>query len=1042
MSSFLNNILARSPLSASFPQSDSPSPSSKPLMDDEYAKKLTSAMPESEKCELRVEGMTCGACVEAIEGMLRDQKGIHSVKVALLAERAVIEYDPLHWTVVKLVNEISDIGFDATLIPPARADTVQLKIYGMTCAACTNSIETGLSALPGITGVAVSLATETCVVNFDRAIITPREMVGHIEDMGFDAILSDQQDATQLQSLTRMKEVLEWRSRFIWSLAFAVPVFFLHMIGPRIPGVRDVLAYRLFSAIYLGDVLAFIITTPSQFWIGARFYRNAYKSLKHGSATMDVLIVLGTSAAYFYSVFSMLAAMFNTTPDYRPHLFFETSTMLFMFVSLGRYLENKAKGRTSAALTDLMSLAPSMATIYTDAPACTQEKRIPTELVEVGDTVKLVPGDKIPADGNVIRGSSSVDESAITGEALPVTKLVGDSVIGGTVNGLGTFDMVVTRAGKDTALSQIVRLVEEAQTSKAPIQAFADKVAGHFVPTVISLSALTLLAWLLLSYFVDDDHLPKMFHMHGTSKLAVCLQMCISVIVVACPCALGLATPTAIMVGTGIGAKNGILIKGGRALEASKSIKHVLVDKTGTVTVGKLTVVGMHWVPAPGLISNTELYAGDTDLEGFCADGVTSRKQIIAMVSATEARSEHPLAKAIATYGKELLGTSGPQADVQGFESVTGQGVRAKITCQGKSATLLVGSAAFVTMSGEGSLLDANRDYAHQYIPSSLLAYEEQETSVGRTIIFVSLVPNSGKAVHPQPLLAVSLADAPKPSSRHAIMALEKMGIEVGMLTGDGKSTAIAIAKQVGIRPENVTAGMSPKGKASIVTEMMERYGGGIAMVGDGINDSPALVAATVGIALSSGTSVAIEAADIVLMRSDLLDVVAALHLSRKIFSVIRRNLIWACIYNVLGIPLAMGFFLPFGLYMHPMLAGAAMAFSSVSVVCSSLTLKWWTRPMDSVMPEERLARFGSRGGVALAATPTAGLATADSGAGWTGMFMDSAASVLDTARVRAFGNLFSAGVRQPEAYGYSQLPVEMEQTRNQGQTGLDRSPV
>ncbi|PPQ68396.1 hypothetical protein CVT26_006068 [Gymnopilus dilepis] len=1022
MASLINDLAswARSPISSSFASSSATylpaSSSSEKIMDEKEP-------PRSEKCELRVEGMTCGSCVEAIEGALRDQEGIHSIKVALLAERAAIEYDPSLWNVDKL--EISDVGFDASFIPPTRADVVQLKIYGMTCSSCTNTIETGLSAVPGITSVAVNLASETCTVHFDRSVVTPREMVGHIEDMGFDAILSDQNDATQLQSLTRMKEVLEWKSRFLWSLAFALPVFFLHMIGPKIAGVREFLCLRLFNAIYLGDVLSFFFTTPAQFWIGGRFYKNAFKSLKHGSATMDVLVVLGTSAAYFYSVFVMIAAMFNTMPDYRPHLFFETSTMLFMFISLGRYLENKAKGKTSAALTDLMALAPSMATIYTDAPACTKEKKIATELVEVGDIVKIVPGDKIPADGTVVKGSSSVDESALTGEALPVNKAVGDTVIGGTVNGLGTFDMIVTRAGKDTALSQVVRLVEEAQTSKAPIQAFADKVAGKFVPTVISLAGLTFLAWILLSSFMDDSHLPAMFHAHGTSKLAVCVQMCISVIVVACPCALGLATPTAIMVGTGMGAKNGILIKGGRALEASKSIKRIVFDKTGTVTVGKLTVMGMHWVPAPGLMSNTELYAGDTGLDGLCADGATSRKEIVAMVSATEARSEHPLAKAIATYGKELLGTSGPEASVEDFESFTGQGVKAKIRCQGKTHIVFIGSASFVTSGGLSSSLLDNKS-TPQYIPSSLTAYETQETSIGRTVIFVSLLPTSasGKSsADPKPILAVSLADAPKPSSKQAVQALERMGIEVSMMTGDSKATAVAVAKQVGIRPENVWAGMSPKGKAALVTELMEKHGGGVAMVGDGINDSPALVAATVGIALSSGTSVAIEAADIVLMRSDLLDVVAALHLSRSIFSVIRRNLIWACIYNVLGIPLAMGFFLPFGLYMHPMLAGAAMAFSSVSVVCSSLTLKWWTRPADSVMPEERAALARGQG-IALAATPN----VPDSGAGWTGMFLDSAASVLDSARVRAFGGLFSAGARRSNEYGYSQLPVEMDQ--------------
>ena len=739
---------------------------------------------------------------------------------------------PLSYLGLSCIQEISDIGFDAAPIPPIREDLVQLRIYGMTCSSCTGTVEAGLSTMPGVISVSVSLAAETCAVNFDRTLIGPREMVERIEEMGFDAMLSDQQDATQLQSLTRMKEVFEWKSRFLWSLTFAIPVFFINMVGPKIPGIKELLSFHIFNGIYLGDVLSFLITTPSQFWVGAKFYYSSYKSLKHGSATMDVLVILGTSAAYFFSLFSMIAAMFNTNPGFRPFLFFETSTMLLMFVSLGRFLENKAKGRTSAALTDLMSLAPSMATIYTDAPACTQEKKIPTELVQVGDTVKLVPGSKVPADGTVVKGSSVVDESAITGEALAVTKLVGDSVIGGTVNGLGTFDMVVTRAGKDTALSQIVRLVEEAQTSKAPIQAFVDKVAGRFVPTVVSLAALTFVAWLLLSWFIDDDRLPKMFHNHGTSKFAVCLQMCISVIVVACPCALGLATPTAIMVGTGMGAKNGILIKGGKALEASKSIKRVVMDKTGTVTVGKLDVVGMHWASVPdagGLKVNDELYGGDTGLDGVCADGITEKREVVAIVSAAEAKSEHPLAKAIASYGKELLGSNGPQAQVEEFESVTGQGVKAMILCAGRKHTILIGNARFVTQKkDEASLLDINAE-AHRSIPSSLLAYEAQETNFGRTIIFVSFL--TPRSINPQVLLAVSLSDQPKPSSRYAVLALENMGIEVNMMTGDGKAAAIAIAKQVGIRPEGVWANMSPMGKAAMVTELMQKDGGGVAMV-------------------------------------------------------------------------------------------------------------------------------------------------------------------------------------------------------------------
>ncbi|KAF7370595.1 Copper P-type ATPase [Mycena sanguinolenta] len=968
MSKLLSELWASTPLSSTFRSKGVELP-----IDSESSALMDKSEILSEKCDLRIEGMTCGSCVEAIEGMLREQPGIHSVKVALLAERGVVEFDPKTWNAEKIISEISDIGFDATLIPVVRTDTVTLRIYGMTCGSCTSTVESGLSAVPGINSVAVSLATNTATIQFDRGLIGPREMVERIEDMGFDAMLADAGDATQIASLTRTKEVLLWRSRLIWSATFAIPVFFLGMVGPHVPGVREILGANLFNGIYLGDVLILLLTTPAQFWVGANFYRSAWKSLKHRAATMDVLVMLGTSAAYFYSLISMIFALFNTTPDYRPALFFDTSTMLLMFISMGRFLENKAKGKTSAALTDLMALAPSMATIYTDAPACTQEKKIATELVEVGDTLKLVPGDKIPADGTVVKGTSSVDESAITGEPVPVLKQIGDTVIGGTLNGRGTFDMVVTRAGKDTALSQIVKLVEDAQTSKAPIQAFADKVAGYFVPSVIS---------------PGRDNVHSMFLAHGTSKLAVCVQMCISVVVVACPCALGLSTPTAIMVGTGMGAKNGILIKGGRALEASKSIRRVVVDKTGTITVGKMSVAGVHWVPGA---QSSQQYTGDAGLNGLCADDSTSRMAIIAMVAAAEAKSEHPLAMAVATYGKDILREASlPDTTVESFESVTGSGVRAVLTHGGSKHTLLIGNARFITQSEDG------------YIPSTLSTYETQETTLGRTIIYVSLLKLSSS--RPMPILAVSLSDAPKPSSKYAVRALQKMGIEVNMMTGDGKATGLAIAKQVGIPPEGVWAGMSPKGKATMVSELMEKYGEGVAMVGDGINDSPALVAATVGIALASGTSVAIEAADIVLMRGDLLDVVAALHLSRSIFAVIKRNLVWACIYNVLGIPLAMGLFLPFGVYMHPMLAGAAMAFSSVSVVTSSLTLKWWRRPADSVMPDS----------------------DAETG-GWAEMLFDSARTTV--------GDVWSSvsSIVRPKreaGYGYSQLPVEMSAAR------------
>ncbi|KAG8727605.1 hypothetical protein FRC11_012827, partial [Ceratobasidium sp. 423] len=400
-----------------------------------------------------------------------------------------------------------------------------------------------------------------------------------------------------------------------------------------------------------------------------------------------------------------------------------------------------------------MALAPSMATIYTD-PDCTIEKKIATELVQMGDTVKIVPGDKIPADGTLVRGSSTVDESAVTGEPVPALKQVGDSVIGGTVNDLGTFDMLVTRAGKDTALAQIVKLVEEAQTSKAPIQAFADKVARYFVPTVISPAVVTFLAWLVISHLIAPESLPKLFTAPGETKLAVCLKLCISVVVVACPCALGLITPTAIMVGTGVGAKNGILIKGGRALEASKDVKIVVLDKTGTVTEGKLTLVDVCWA----------------------ADGQTSKRDVLSMVSLAEARSEHPLARAIAHYGKQTLGPH-PEPTMESFESVTGQGVKARLTLPANvGRTVYVGSAGFISSTG---------------LPSKLQRFTDEESSKGRTVVFASVAQ--------VPVLAVSLSDVPKPTSAPAIKALHKMGIKVCLMTGDSAPTAHAIAQEVGI---------------------------------------------------------------------------------------------------------------------------------------------------------------------------------------------------------------------------------------------------
>ncbi len=545
----------------------------------------------------------------------------------------------------------------------------------------------------------------------------------------------------------------------------------------------------------------------------------------------DVLVVLGTTAAFTYSVLSMFFAVISGDPDFRPQTFFDTCTMLVTFVSLGRYVENMAKGKTSAALTDLMALAPSSATIYLDpqdmmdgeAPQMEKTRKIPTELVQVGDLVLLVPGEKIPADGEVTSGSSSVDESMITGEALPVLKSQGDSVIGGTVNGLGTINVRVTRAGKDTALAQIVKLVDEAQTSKAPIQAFADRVAGIFVPVVIALSVMTFLVWMTLSHVLSTSSLPDVFEAPGASKLSVCLKLCISVVVVACPCALGLSTPTGVMVGTGVGAKNGILIKGGKALEASKDVRRVILDKTGTVTQGKMKVASVAWVPTTSNSSNDSSTEDQLDtaatLSHTTADGHTQHYTVLSMIALAEARSEHPLALAVAAYGHEAVVSAGlprPRGELVEFASVTGQGIEALIR--------------LANGLGETRIRIGKREYAigeKESLTDHLATFSSHQQARTRTVVFVSLITN-GIAV---PVLALALSDSPKPTSMRAIHSLKQMGIKVTMLTGDARETALATAREVGIDEEDVFAGVSPKGKAKVVTDLMLAENGGVAMV-------------------------------------------------------------------------------------------------------------------------------------------------------------------------------------------------------------------
>jgi len=896
-----------------------------------------------------VEGMTCGACTSAIESGFKDVDGVYQFNISLLANRAVLVHDPSKLTEDQIVEIIEDRGFDAQVISSvdgsmqqisAKAGPLHLKVFGLPSANAAEDLGALLCKHPGIISATINFSTSRATIQRDPQIIGLRATVELIEATGYNALVADLDDNNaQLESLAKTKEIQEWRHALIFSAWFAVPVFLTSMIFPMFLPFLNYGGIRVIPGLYLGDIVCLALTIPVQFGIGKRFYISAYKSLSHGSPTMDVLVVLGTSAAFFFSVASMLVSLLSAQHT-KPTTLFETSTMLFTFISLGRYLENSAKGQTSKALSRLMSLAPSMATIYADPIAAAkaaegwdldeksndtvdgnaaEERVIATELIEVGDVVILRPGDKIPADGTVTRGESYLDESMVTGEAMPILKKKGALLNAGTVNGAGRLEFVVTRAGRDTQLSQIVRLVQEAQTSRAPIQRLADTVAGYFVPVIITLGLSTFVAWMVLSHVLPYP--PKVFLDHASGgKLMVCFKLCIAVIVFACPCALGLATPTAVMVGTGVGAEQGILVKGGAALETATKVNHIVFDKTGTLTIGKMSV-------------------SKADIQGEWA--TPAKKNLWwTLIGLAEMGSEHPIAKAIVGSAKEHL-RLGPDGVLDGavgdFEATVGKGISANVEAalsrERTRYKVLIGNVAFLTTQGVNV-----PDFVDEPLtPAANANPRGQARSAGITTIHTAI----GKTYTG----TLSLSDTIKPSARAAIIALRRMGITSSIVTGDTSASALVVAASVGIDAADVHASATPSDKKAIVADLQSR-GQVVGMVGDGINDSPALASADVGIALSTGTDVAMEAASIVLMsNTDLLAIPASLHLSNAIFFRIKLNLTWACMYNFIGLPFAMGFFLPWGLSLHPMAAGAAMACSSVSVVMSSLHLKFWHRP-------------------------------------------------------------------------------------------------
>ncbi|XP_016042966.1 copper-transporting ATPase 2 isoform X2 [Erinaceus europaeus] len=840
----------------------------------------------TQKCFLQITGMTCASCVSNIERNLQKEAGIVSVLVALMAGKAEVKYHPEVIQPLEIAQLIQSLGFDATVMEDyAGSDgDLELIITGMTCASCVHNIESKLTRTKGITYASVALATSKAHVKFDPEIIGPRDIVKVIEEIGFQASLAKRNP--NAHHLDHKVEIKQWKKSFLCSLVFGIPVMGL-MIYMLIPSDKPheamVLDQNIIPGLSILNLIFFILCTFVQFLGGWYFYVQAYKSLKHRTANMDVLIVLATTIAYVYSLVILVVAMAEKA-ERSPVTFFDTPPMLFVFIALGRWLEHVAKSKTSEALAKLMSLQATEATVVTlgEDNSIIREEQVPMELVQRGDVIKVVPGGKFPVDGKVLEGNTMADESLITGEAMPVTKKPGSTVIAGSINAHGSVLIRATHVGNDTTLAQIVKLVEEAQMSKAPIQQLADRFSGYFVPFIIIISTLTLVVWIIIG-FIDFGVVQKYFPTYNKniSRAEVILrfafQTSITVLCIACPCSLGLATPTAVMVGTGVAAQNGILIKGGKPLEMAHKIKTVMFDKTGTITHGVpkvmrvLLLVDMATLPL---------------------------RKVLAVVGTAEASSEHPLGVAVTKYCKEELGTEilGYCTD---FQAVPGCGIGCKVS------------------SVEGVLAPSERT-AHP----SRVGHSPTETGVLCAMI--------------------AIADSVKQEAALAVHTLKSMGVDVVLITGDNRKTARAIATQVGIN--KVFAEVLPSHKVAKVQEL-QSTGRRVAMVGDGVNDSPALARADVGIAIGTGTDVAIEAADVVLIRNDLLDVVASIHLSKRTVWRIRLNLVLALIYNLVGIPIAAGVFMPIGIVLQPWMGSAAMAASSVSVVLSSLQLKCYKKP-------------------------------------------------------------------------------------------------
>ncbi len=786
------------------------------------------------KVTFKISGMTCAACSSRVEKRLSKVEGVMKAAVNLAVEKATVEYDGTRVNPGKLIEVIRDTGYDVVL------DRVELRLKDMTCAACAARLEKVLNRLGGVSKAVINFAMENATVEYNPSQVTVRDMIAAVQRAGYDAEERTREDG-DIGRQQREREVRQLRGLFTLSAVLAFPLvaaMVFHLIGSPIEILHN-------------PWVQLLLATPVQFVVGYRFYKGAYHALKGGGANMDVLVSMGTTAAYLYSVYNGFIA------GDAMNLYFEASAVVITLIMLGKYLEAVAKGKTSEAIKKLMGLRAKTARVIRGG----REEDIPMEDVVIGDIVVVRPGEKVPVDGEITEGRSAIDESMLTGESIPVEKNPGDMVIGATINKTGSFKFRATKVGRDTVLSQIVRMVEEAQGSKAPIQKMADRISGVFVPIVMVIALITLLLW----WLVGKD-------------LNAGIINAVAVLVIACPCALGLATPTSVMVGTGKGAENGILIKGGEYLQRAHEIDALILDKTGTIT------------------------KGEPELTDVISAGDLSEEEVLRFAAITERGSEHPLGEAIVKGARER---DIELAEASEFEAVPGHGVIAVI----EGIRVLLGNRRLMQKEGI-DLGDAEID----------LSRLETE---GKTAMLMAV---AGKLAG---LLAV--ADTVKGNSRKAVEELRGMGIDIYMITGDNKTTAEAIARQVGI--DNVLAEVLPEHKAEEVMKLI-KAGKVTGMVGDGINDAPALAAADVGFAIGTGTDVAMEAADITLMGGDLMGIALAIRLSRATMRNIKQNLFWAFAYNSVGIPFAaIGF-------LSPVLAGAAMAFSSVSVVSNALRLK------------------------------------------------------------------------------------------------------